>query len=86
MARVSKAVEPEPTDKGKRKPDFLIKVRQPPERGDDGVLRESKQFVTIGAAWAQTDKHGKLFYGCKVNVPGMMMPDSFVLFPPFEDE
>ena len=70
-----------------RKPDFVIRVRQPNYRGDDGKMYKSERFTSVGAAWRQTDKNGKEFFGCKLNVAGLTFPDnSFILYPPYEDE
>ena len=70
-----------------RKPDFLIRVRQPSYRGQDGKMYKSERFTTVGAAWKQTDKNGKEFYGCKLNVPNLSFADnSFILYPPYEDD
>lgn len=77
--------EPEEEGRG-RKPDYLVKVRQPAQRGSDGKLYRSNQFTTVGAAWTQQDKNGKTFIGVKLNVQGLTFPDnSFVLFPPYEE-
>ena len=70
-----------------RKPDFVIRVRQPSYRGADGKMYKSDRFTTVGAAWKQTDKNGREFYGCKLNVPNLTFADnSFILYPPYEDE
>ncbi len=78
--------EPEEENRG-RKPDYLVKVRQPPTRGSDGKMYRSNQFSTVGAAWKQTDKNGREFLGVKLNVANLTFPDnSFVLFPPYSEE
>ena len=78
--------EPEEDNKG-RKPDYLVKVRQPPTRGADNKLYRTNQFTTVGAAWKQKDKNGNEFIGVKLNVAGLTFPDnSFVLFPPYNEE
>lgn len=69
----------------KRKPDFVIRVRQP-DYVKDGKRYRSDRFATVGAAWRQTAKDGTEFLGCKCNVPGMVMPESFVLYPPYEEK
>jgi len=86
--RAQEAIEvpDEGVESGKRKPDFLIRVRQPNYVGNDGKTYRSDRFTTVGAAWKQHDKKGKEFLGCKCNVPGMVMPESFLLYPPYEEE
>jgi uncharacterized protein (DUF736 family) len=79
-------IEEEVVEGKGRKPDFLLKVRQPPTRKSDGRLYQSNNFTVIGAAWLQEAKDGTKFIGIKVNIPGMIMPDSLVLYPPFEEE
>lgn len=85
--RASEAIEePDVEEKG-RKPDYLVKVRQPPQRGNDGKMYRSQHFTTVGAAWKQTDKNGKEFIGVKLTVPNLTFADnSFVLYPPYEDK
>lgn len=84
MEAVEVPEEVEVQEKGP-KPDYLVRVRQAPEKGKDGKMYQSKNFTTVGAAWWQKDKNGQEFLGVKCNVVGMLMPASFVLFPPFED-
>jgi uncharacterized protein (DUF736 family) len=84
--RAQEAIEvpDEVADTGSRKPDFIIRVRQP-DYVKDGKRYRSDRFTTVGAAWKQTDKNGREFLGCKCNVPGMIMPESFLLYPPYEE-
>jgi uncharacterized protein (DUF736 family) len=84
--RAQEAIDvPEEVQEGGRKPDFLIRVRQP-NYVQGGKTFRSERFTTVGAAWKQTDKNGREFLGCKVNVPGMLMPESFLLYPPYSEE
>ena len=80
--------EPEEVEEVRgNKPDYLVKIRQPPQRSADGKLQRSKHFTTVGAAWKQMDKNGKEFIGVKLTVPNLMFADnSFVLYPPYEGE
>ena len=81
-------VEPEATEEQRgQKPDWLVKVRQPPTRGSDGKMYQSENFTTVGAAWNRTDKHGRAFIGAKLNIQGLTFADnSFIMYPPFEEK
>jgi hypothetical protein len=84
--RAQEAMEvPEDAPESKRKPDFLIRVRQP-DYVKDGKKYRSDRFTTVGACWWQEDRKGRKFLGAKCNVPGMVMPESFLLQPPYEPE
>ena len=80
--------EPQATEDPKgQKPDWLIKVRQPPVRGSDGKLYQSENFTTVGAAWNKVDKNGRAFIGAKLNIQGLTFAEnSFILYPPFEED
>lgn len=79
--------EPTEETKGNNKPDWLIKVRQPPTRGSDGKLYQSENFATVGAAWNKVDKNGRPFVGAKLNIAGLTFADnSFILYPPYDEE
>ena len=86
--RASEMIE-EPEDqvevKKGRRPDFEIKVRQPPYRDKaTGKIMRSDRFTVVGAAWQQVDKDGQVFYGCNLTVPNMVFADnSFILYPPY---
>ena len=90
MAKISERAmqqvqEPDGEVANKRKPDFIVRVRQAPVIAPDGKKYLNNNFATIGAAWKQQAKDGTEFIGIKINVPGMLMPDSLVLYPPYEE-
>ena len=88
-------VEVEPDDeavetKG-RKPDFNVRVRQPPYVGKDGKKYQSKHFTTVEAAWKMSktnEKTGEVVDFVAIKMHVKVVPDDmgFLLWPPFENE
>lgn len=89
MAKQQRTVEIEEEQTSEprgEKPDWLVKVRQPPVRGSDGKFYQSKNFTPVGVAWNKRDKNGRTFIAAKLNIQDLTFADnSFILYPPYEE-
>jgi len=69
------------------KPDWLIKVRQPPKLNTKtGKLERNRNFTVVGAVWKKTDVNGVEFLAATLHVPDLTFKDNgFVMYPPREE-
>jgi hypothetical protein len=70
------------------KPDYLIKVRQPPKLNTrTGKMERNENFTIVGAAWRKRDRNGVEFIAATLHVADLTFKDNgFVMYPPKEEK